>query len=77
VRFRLEQPDADPAGADTEVRFKVRIPRANIAGGSAEVRSVAAAAATAFQALLRLPALQDFLTDGVGEGPPAAGSGEG
>jgi hypothetical protein len=57
LRVRLDEPSADPAGSDVEVRFKLRIPGTALESGALAVADVAAAAVRAFESLLAHPAI--------------------
>lgn len=52
LRLRMQDGEADPASAETEVRFKVRIPRRTIGGGAEAVQRLAAAAVAGFERIL-------------------------
>jgi len=52
LRLRLQDGDADPGAAETEVRFKVRIPRAAVAAGAEAVRRLSEAAVQGFERIL-------------------------
>lgn len=52
LRLRLQEGDADPGTAETEVRFKMRLPRRTIGAGADAVRHLAASAVSGFERIL-------------------------
>jgi hypothetical protein len=52
LRLRLEQPTANPAHSDVEIRFKLRIPSAALEAGAETVEALASSTASAFESLL-------------------------
>jgi hypothetical protein len=60
LRLRLQEGDADPAKADTEVRFKIRIPRRTVLAGGEAVRRLAASSVDAFERILASAELARF-----------------
>ena len=61
LRVRLEDPAADPAAAEVELRFKIRIPRAAVESGAAAVADLSATALRAFERLLEHPGIRGLL----------------
>lgn len=63
LRLRMQDGDADPALAETEVRFKVRIPRRTMGAGGEAVRRLAAAAVAGFERILASPELSRYVLE--------------
>ena len=60
LRLRLQEGEADPATAETEVRFKVRIPRRAVGAGAEAIRELAASAVGGFERILASAELVRF-----------------
>ena len=71
LRYRLQEPDGDPAHADSEIRFKVILPKGAMQSGSLAVSALAQTTARAFQVLLESPDLKPFWSE---EGEDGSGS---
>ena len=61
VRFRLDAPHDDPAGASSEIRFKLRLPKSALDAGRGALAALASATAASFNRLLADPRLEAFL----------------
>ena len=71
LRYRLPEPDGDPAQADSEIRFKVILPKGAMQSGYLAVSALAQTTARAFQVLLESPDLRPFWPE---EGEEGSGS---
>lgn len=69
LRFRLDDAEGDPDGAETEVRFKARLPRRVVRGGRSEAIPWLDGIVAAFAEILRSPELAVLADEGEGGRP--------
>jgi hypothetical protein len=63
LRLRMQDGEADPASAETEVRFKVRIPPRTLGAGAEAVQRLAAAAVAGFERILASSELSRYVLE--------------